>query len=136
MRVEQPLDLAAHRLGFGGVDADAGAALAGRHVEHVEGAAVARDDRRHARRVGLSGGAAAARLVARRAAEHFDAAGDGVGRVLRLDGAREGRIGEHQRAGEIAGPDRRGQGVDQRAQRFHFAGEFFVAGVAARRARA
>ena len=51
MRVDQALELGAHGLDFGRVDADAGAALARRHVEHVEDAAGAGDDRRHAGRV-------------------------------------------------------------------------------------
>jgi hypothetical protein len=55
MGVVQAFELAPHRLGFGRVDADAGAADARRHVEHVETAPRACGDRRRAPDINLVG---------------------------------------------------------------------------------
>ncbi len=108
MGVVEAAERAPHRLDFGGVDADAGAALACRHVEHVEAAPRAGDDRGCPRHVVLAGGAGTACLVARHAGEEFERARHGVGRVLGLDRARVGRIDEGQGACDVAGPNRLG----------------------------
>ena len=67
VRLGHARELGAHRLDFGHVDADAGAAARRRPVDHVEDAPRAGDDHRQARLVELAGGARACRVVARRA---------------------------------------------------------------------
>ena len=76
MRVDHALDLGAQRFGFGGVDGDGDAAARHRHAEHVEGAAMAGDDRRHALAVGGAAVDAELELLARAVVEQFDAARD------------------------------------------------------------
>ena len=95
---------------------------------HVEGAAVAGDDGRQprprrsfcaswARKISVAGGAV----------EQLDAALDRLGGVLGLDRARIGGVDEHELAGIVARPDRRGQRVDQRAQRRGVVDQLLVA---------
>ena len=89
-----------------------------RHVEHVEGCAACRRRspagglrRRRRRRARALASSRAARSSSSSAARHR------VGAVPGLDGARIGGVDEGERAGLVARPDRRGQRVDQRAQR-------------------
>ena len=74
--VDHALELGAHDVGLGGVDADAGAAAAGRQREHVEGDAAAGDDRRQAAGEGLLGFMCAGQVGAGGAVEQLDAARD------------------------------------------------------------
>ncbi len=70
--VDHARQIAAQHLGFGGVDADAGRAARGRHRDHVEGAAMAGDDRRQAAAVGCRDLVGAQDFGARCAAEQLD----------------------------------------------------------------
>ena len=81
MRLGHPRQRAAHRLGFGGVDGDAGAAGVGANVEHIEAAPRAGDDRRQA--AGKAPPAVRARAMFSRAALSSSSRSplDGVGGI-------------------------------------------------------
>ena len=116
MGVDHALELGAHGVRFGGVDADAGAAAAGRQRQHVEeDAAAAGDDRGQPAGEALLGFVGAEQVGARRAVEQLDAARDHLAGILGVDGARIGGVDVNELAGLVARPDRRGQAFDQGA---------------------
>ena len=104
VRVDQPRQRDAHGLGFGGVDADAGAAVLGSEIEDIECSP----------RAGDHGGKTAGKAVAGNvlvgngdacvAVEQFKTPRDRVGGIFGLDRAGVSRIDERQFTRGIAGP--------------------------------
>ncbi len=120
MRIGKPRQRATHRLDFGGVDADAGAAGFGAEIEHIESAPRTGDDGAQPAGIGAVADATLRDSFARGTVEQFQAALDRVGCALGFDRARIGGIDESQLSGGVAGPDRRRQRFDERAQRRGF----------------
>ena len=113
LRLHLPLQIDAHRLEFRHVDGDAGAAVAGRLLDHVEHRALTRHDRGNPGRKGRAAAALAVGLFAGRAVEQLDGASRRVGNVRRLDGAQIGLVGPDQRVVPVANPERMSNGIEQ-----------------------
>ena len=113
--VDHARELGAHDVGLGRVDADAGAAAAGRNRQHVEHDAAAADDRRQPAAESLLGFVGAEQIGARGAVEQLDAARDRLAGVPGVDRARIGGVHVSELAGFVARPDRRRQRLDQGA---------------------
>ncbi len=117
MRLAQARELGAQALDVGRIDADAGTAAWGRHLEQIQIAAAAGDDdgqadHRAAPRRGCAFELRARRMVDKLTAERHRAQPVGC-----LDRTRIGRIGEYELSGGVAHPYRRGQRLDQEPQR-------------------
>ena len=126
VRINEPRQRAAHRLRFGRVDAQSGAAGLGAEVEHVEAAAGAGNDGRKTPGIPAGLGARPRDSFARRTVEELQVPRDRVGGVARFDGARVRGVDEGQPAGRVSRPDRRRQLLDQRAQRSDLCQQRFV----------
>jgi len=106
VRIHHALELRAHQLGLGGVDADAGAAARGRHGHHVEAAALSRDHGREPSRIGRGRFMRAQKLAAPAVLEQLGAALDRLGCVLGFDRAGIGMVDEGELAHLVARPNR------------------------------